>query len=146
IFTRFTSAILKAACIIVVLSPCKIKKRIKWRRDFLWSPSPQLYLGCPAALDRYLAACRPCRGSQPLHSLPHRGRASRLRQVRERSHCESVFSIRSRRGCAVVASLDAALEEPARRDRRRRDIRLRLHARRTKTPRSLTATHRNSSR
>ena len=23
----------------------------------------------PAALDRYLAACRPCRGSQPLHSL-----------------------------------------------------------------------------
>ena len=62
---------IEGSFLIVVLSPCKIKKRIKCRRDFLWSPSPQLYLGCPAALDCYLAACRPCRGSQPLHSLPH---------------------------------------------------------------------------
>src|SRR2546421_12149833 len=43
---------IEGSFLIVVLSPCKIKKRIKWRRDFLWSP----HLNCISAAPPHSTA------------------------------------------------------------------------------------------
>src|SRR5437667_678280 len=59
--------------------------------------------------------------------------------------CATPSSLRSRRRRAIVASLDAALEETPRRGWRRRDVRLSLYARKPETSRSSATTDRRTS-
>src|SRR6266540_3303461 len=59
---------------------------------------------------------------------------------------ETVNLTCARRRGTVVASLDAKLEASLVRDRRRRNSRLRLHARRPETPRSIAKAYRDTSR
>src|ERR1700680_1427401 len=80
-----------------------------------------------------------------LRPLPFSRFAYHPALLNRRFTCETPVSLRSRRRRAIVAPLDATLEEIPRRSWRRRDVRLSLYAREPETSRSSATTDRRTS-